>query len=119
MITTDHQGSLVSVTVFGEFTLADFKEFEEYALSNIRAEGPLNLFVDLRLMADFTVDVAWEEIKFSRQHAHDFVRIAVLTGSQWVAWSAWLSQAFVAADLRVFDDESEARTWLAEQGQAE
>jgi len=36
-------------------------------------------------MADFTVDMAWEEIKFSRQHAGDFRRIAVLTDSQWVA----------------------------------
>ena len=117
MITTDHQDHLVSVTVFGEFTLADFKEFEEYALSNIRAEGPLSLFFDLRQMADFTVDVAWEEIKFSRQHPHDFVRIAVLTGSQWIAWSAWLSQAFVDADLRVFADETEAQVWLADGAQ--
>ncbi|MEK7737281.1 MAG: STAS/SEC14 domain-containing protein [Pseudomonadota bacterium] len=112
MITTDHQGNLISITVFGEFTLADFKEFEEAALSNIRSEGPVNLFFDLRQMADFTVDVAWEEIKFSRQHPHDFRRIAVLTESQWIAWSAWLSQAFVDADLRVFNDEAEARAWL-------
>lgn len=119
MITTDHQGKQVSVTVFGEFTLADFKEFEDYALDNLRSAGPLSLFIDLRQMADFTVDVAWEEIKFSRQHPHDFVRIAVLTGSQWIAWSAWLSQAFVDADLRVFGDEGEARLWLAEGEQAE
>jgi len=113
MITTDQQGNLVSVTVFGEFTLADFKEFEDAALSNIRSGGPLSLFFDLRQMADFTVDVAWEEIKFSRQHPHDFKRIAVLTESQWIAWSAWLSQAFVDADLRVFNAEAEARDWLA------
>ena len=112
MITTDHQGSLVSVAVFGEFTLADFKEFEEAVRHNIGSEGQVSLFVDLRQMADFTVDVAWEEIKFSRQHAHDFRRIAVLTESQWIAWSAWLSQAFVAADLRVFSEEGEARGWL-------
>jgi hypothetical protein len=33
-----------------------------------------------------------------------------------VAWSAWLEQLFVNADLTVFDDEAEARTWLAEAG---
>ncbi|MCX7170582.1 MAG: STAS/SEC14 domain-containing protein, partial [Proteobacteria bacterium] len=46
-------------------------------------------------------------------------RIAVLTESQWIAWSDWLSQAFVDADLRVFGDEAEARAWLVEGGQAE
>ena len=117
MITTDQQGSLVSVTVFGEFTLADFKEFESVVGNIAHAGGQVSLFFDLRQMADFTLDVAWEEIKFSRQHPHDFSRIAVLTESQWIAWSAWLSQAFVDADLRVFGDEVEARAWLAMSGE--
>lgn len=65
-------------------------------------------------MLDFTVDVAWEDVRFSRQHVADFNRIAVLTDSQWLAWSAWLSQIFVKADVRVFDDEADARAWLAE-----
>ncbi|MBI3525664.1 MAG: STAS/SEC14 domain-containing protein [Betaproteobacteria bacterium] len=114
MITTDHQGNLVSVTVFGEFTLADFKEFEAAVLNDIQHASPVSLLVDLRQMADFTVDVAWEEIKFSRQHPHDFSRIAVLTESQWIAWSAWLSHAFVDADLSVFGNLAEARAWLSE-----
>lgn len=118
MITTDHQGSLVSIAIFGEFALADFKEFEETVRHNVQFEGQVNLLVDLRQMADFTLDVAWEEIKFSRQHLHDFRRIAVLTESQWVAWSAWLSQAFVDADLRVFSDAVEAREWVDSGEQA-
>ncbi|MEZ5615133.1 MAG: STAS/SEC14 domain-containing protein [Rhodocyclaceae bacterium] len=112
MIVTDHKDKLVTVTVYGEFALADYKEFEELVNFKVRFEGPVNLLFDLRQMADFTLDMAWEEIKFSRTHSHDFGRIAVLTDSQWVTWSAWLSQIFVDADLRVFADEQEARDWL-------
>ena len=115
MIVTDHQPSLVSVTVFGEFTLADYKEFEELVNYKVKFEGPVSLFFDLRQMADFTLDMAWEEVKFSRAHANDFERIAVLTDSQWVTWSAWLSQTFVSADVQVFDDEGAARAWLTEE----
>jgi hypothetical protein len=114
MITTDHRGSLVSVTVLGEFTLADFIEFEELILAKVRYEGPVDLLFDLREMAGFTVDMAWEEIKFSREHGGDFRRIAVVSDSQWVAWSAWLEQIFVSADLRVFSDANEALAWLGE-----
>jgi len=116
MITTQHHDHLVEFAVFGEFTLADFKEFEELVLFEIKFSGQVNLLVDLRDMADFTLDVAWEEIRFSRQHGGDFKRIAVITDSQWVAWSAWLEQLFVTADVRVFADEAEARNWLAETG---
>lgn len=113
MITTDLRGSVVSIAVLGEFTLGDFKEFEDLVLSKVKFDGRLTCFSTCGL-ADFTVDMAWEEIKFSRQHGGDFRRIAVLTESQWVTWSAWLEQSFVSADLRVFADEVEARAWLAE-----
>ena len=115
MITIDHTHRLVTLAVLGEFTLEDFREFEEYVLADGRFDGQLNLMFDLREMAGFTVDMAWEEIQFSRTHGGDFKRIAVVTDSQWVAWSAWLEQLFVSADLRVFDDVDASLDWLADE----
>lgn len=112
MISTDHKGNLVSLTVFGEFTLADYREFEELVNYKIKFGGVVDLFFDLREMAGFTLDLAWEEIRFSREHAHDFRRIAILTEDQWVTWSAWISQLFVDAEVQVFSEEEDARTWL-------
>lgn len=112
MIVTDLQGSLVSVTVYGEFTLADYKEFEELVNYRAKFEERVNLLVDLRQMVGFTLDVAWEDVRFSRAHAHDFGKIAILTSSQWLTWSAWLQQMFVDAEVRVFDEEQTAREWL-------
>ncbi len=112
MIVTQHQPRRVDVTVYGEFTLADYREFEDMVNYKVKFEGPVDLLFDLREMADFTLDVAWEDIVFARAHSNDFKRIAVLTQSQWVAWSAWLSRIFVHAQMRVFGDEAEARAWL-------
>ena len=117
MIAADHAQNLVSVTVLDEFTLDDYKEFEELVNYKIKFEGPVSLFMDLREMSGFTLDLAWEEIKFSRQHAHDFRRIAILTDDQWITWSAWVSQIFVDADVRVFDNEDGARAWVVEAGE--
>ena len=118
MIVTDHQAHRVNVTVYGEFTLADYKEFEELVNYKIQFEGPVDLFFDLREMGDVTLDVAWEELKFSRQHARDFNKVAVVTSSQWVTWSAWLSQTFVEADVEVFEVLEEAQAWLDEEATA-
>jgi len=118
MINIEHRDNLVAVTVFGEFALADYKEFEELVNYKIQFSGQIDLLFDLREMAGFTLDVAWEEIKFSRQHAHDFRRIAVLTSDQWLTWSAWVSQLFVDAEVQVFDDETEARDWLGTAAEA-
>lgn len=118
MIAIDHNNNLVSLAVFGEFTLADYKEFEELVNYKVKFEGPVNLLFDLREMAGFTLDVAWEEIKFSREHAHDFGKIAVLTDDQWLTWSAWVTQLFVDAEVLVFNDEAEARSWLETEQEA-
>ena len=80
MIVLDHQASRVSVSVFGEFTLADYREFEEVVNFKIKFEGPVDLYFDMTQMAGLTLDVAWEEVKFSRAHANDFKRVAVVTG---------------------------------------
>ena len=114
MIAIDHKDKLVNVAVLGEFALADFKEFEDLVNFKIQFGATVNLLLDLRGMLNFTVDMVLEEIKFSRAHQNDFSRIAILTESPWVAWTAWLEQVFVSADLRVFADEAEAREWLEE-----
>jgi thiosulfate/3-mercaptopyruvate sulfurtransferase len=119
MIVIQQQDNRVSVAVYGEFTLADFREFEEAVNHKVSFAGPVDLLMDLREMADFTVDVAWEDIAFARAHPNDFKRIAVVTQSQWVAWSAWLSQIFVSAETGLFDDVPEAAAWLdAEEDEA-
>jgi hypothetical protein len=112
MITTVNNQGRVNVTVFGEFTLADYKEFEEIANYKVQFEGPVSLFFDLREMSGFTVDMALEEIRFAREHAHDFARIAIITDDQWITWSAWLSKFFVDVEVRVFEDADDAEAWL-------
>lgn len=113
MITIKQTGNLVHAAALGEFTLADFNQFEDQVLIALQTPGPVNLLFDLRDMIRYTVDVAWEEIKFfSRDHQHDFSKIAVVTTDQWRTWEAWLSRIFVDADLRVFSDYKEASAWV-------
>jgi len=115
MITIQQNANLLNVAVLGEFTLADFKQFEDLALKQLQAPGEINLLFDLRDMIGYTLDVAWEEIKFfRREHNHDFTKIAVVTDNQWQTWQAWLSRLFVDADIRVFPDYEEALGWASE-----
>lgn len=114
MISVNVHNNVVSMTVMGQFTLDDYKEFEEAVLYGIKFQGVVNLLIDLRDMLSFSLDVAWEEIKFSREHANDFDRVAILTSNEWIAWSTWVNRLFVNADIQLFDDLSEAEAWVQE-----
>lgn len=118
MIAINVKDNIVSMSVLGRFTLEDYKEFEEAVLYGIKFQGVVNLLIDLRDMLSFSVDVAWEEIRFSREHANDFDRVAILTGNEWIAWSAWINRQFVDADIELFDDIEQAEIWLKETASA-
>lgn len=117
MIDIKPSDRLLNVAVLGEFNLADFELFEQQALQKLQQKSqsatPVNLLFDLRGMINYSVDVAWGEIKFfGREHPHDFDKIAVVTNDQWLTWQAWLSRLFVDADIRAFADYKEAKFWI-------
>jgi hypothetical protein len=113
MIKLDTNGNQIAVTVMGQFTLDDYREFEQAVCYGVQFQGEVSVLFDLRDMLSYSVDVAWEELKFTREHKNDFDRIAILTGDQWVAWSMWVNRLFMSADIRLFDDLDMAQGWVA------
>jgi len=116
MISIEHEGNLTIATVFGEFRIADYREFEDQIAAQLRRTGKMNLLVDLRGMLSYTIDVALEDIKFAREHAHDMGKIAIISEREMVAWLALLTDLFVDAEIKVFDEEAIARQWLEKDG---
>ena len=113
MIDLSIRDNRVEVSVMGQFTADDYREFEEAVKYGIKFQGTVNLLFDLRDMLSYSLDVAWEELKFTREHKNDFGRIAVLTGDQWVAWSLWVNRMFMSAEIQLFDDLEQAQTWVS------
>ncbi len=113
MISLEVKDNRIAVAVMGQFTLDDYREFEQAVGYGIQFQGSVNLLFDLRDMLSYSLDVAWEELKFSREHRNDFGRIAILTGDQWVAWSMWVNRLFMSADIRLFDELELAQAWVA------
>jgi hypothetical protein len=112
MIVIEEEKDLLKAMVYAELTLADFREFESAVNNELKRGTKIKLLFDLTNMSGYTVDVMWEDIKFTRTHAHDFKRIAVVTSRIWVTWLGWLPSAFTDAEIKHFEDISAAATWL-------
>ena len=109
MIRIEKVEGALYVDVFGEFTDADFREFEQHAMYEIRFHGPLNLLV---AMLSYTLDVLWDEIRFLRAHRQEFSHVAVVSSSEFQTWSTWLSRLYTGAEFAVFSERAEAQAWL-------
>lgn len=112
MITVETQEKFISVAVLGEFTSADYAEFEKHVMQSIEHDGGVDLLLDLRDMVNYTLDVAWEEVRFAHEHRYDFRHIAIVTSDEWMVWLAWVNRLFVDAEIQAFDEPALALTWL-------
>lgn len=112
MIVIEEHNNLLKVHVYGEFTLDNFREFEDTVTNELREYDYVNVLFDLTNMERFSLDMALEELKFNKQHARDYQRIAVVTDNQWHAWVGWLAGAFVSAEVQQFDELDSAGAWL-------
>ncbi|OGI70050.1 MAG: hypothetical protein A2W18_03540 [Candidatus Muproteobacteria bacterium RBG_16_60_9] len=112
MIAIEEVKDALEISIYGELTLADYRQLEQAVANELRSAPKVKMLLDVRSMTGFTLDVAWEEIKFSRAHAHDFRRIAVVTPEQWGTWLSWISAAFTDAEVMLFDDPHSAEIWL-------
>jgi SpoIIAA-like len=115
MITIDEVEDTLEISIFGELALADYRQLEQAVSNELHAAPKVKMLIDVRAMTGFTVDVAWEEIKFTRAHAHDFRRIAVVTPAQWGTWLSWVTAAFTDAEVMLFDDPAGAEAWLGRE----
>lgn len=113
MINSELREGCVEAAVFGELTLADFQSIEATITRQLQVVAEMRVLLDLRGMQGLTLDAAIEDFRFARQHAHIGGRIAVITEYDLDSLAAWLEQALLAAEIRLFDDELLARTWLA------
>lgn len=112
MIVIEEKRDFLKATIYAELTLADFQEFESAVTRGLKTSPKIKLLMDIAKMADYSLDVAWQDIKFTKIHTHDFKRIAVVTHSQWLTWLGWLSAAFLDAEIKHFENVAEAEAWL-------
>ena len=112
MIVVEEDKDLLKVSVYAELSISDFREFEAAVNNELRHAPKIKLLLNLTNMSGYTVDVMWEDIKFTRTHAHDFKRIAVVTNRMWVTWLGWLPTAFTDAEIKQFEDAAGADAWL-------
>ena len=115
MVTIQHEGSLTVAGIFARLEIADFQRLETEIESQLGRLGKVNLLLDLRGMLGYTLDVALEDLRFSREHAREVGRVAILSEDTSMVWTALLSDLFVRAHIRVFDDEARFRVNIFSQ----
>ncbi|GHD71564.1 STAS/SEC14 domain-containing protein [Vogesella fluminis] len=112
MISIREQDYGLDVALYNEFTLGDFKLFEEALLKRSGEHDKPDVLLDLSGIKDFTLDMAMEEIRFMRAHENEFGRFAVVADDSWIRLAAHLSGLLTRVPAQYFETVEEAQDWL-------
>ena len=112
MISIRQQSYGLNVALFNEFTVEDFKLLEQSVADVLQEHEQPDLLLDLSLMRDFTIDMAWEQVRFTRQHIGEFGLIAIVVNDWWIELGARLANLLSMQHAKYFKTAEEAQTWL-------
>lgn len=112
MISIREQSYGLNVALYNEFTLEDFRELEQAILQAVGRVHRPDLLLDLSMLKDFTIDMAWEQLKFVNAHDKDFGRIAVVVDDIWIKFATHISDLLTRTHPKYFDTAAKAQAWL-------
>ena len=112
MISIREQSYGLNVALYNEFPLEDFRELEQAILQAVGRVHRPDLLLDLSMLKDFTIDMAWEQLKFVNAHDKDFGRIAIVVDDIWIRFATHISDLLTRTHPKYFDTAAEAQAWL-------
>ncbi|KAG1663424.1 Universal stress protein A 1 [Nymphon striatum] len=100
--------------ISGKLVADDYAIFRPKLERILKKESPLSLLVQLEEFDGWTAKSAWEDLKIGLDHGQDFLRIAFVGEHLWEKVMIELGNLFMKAEVRYFQDDSEAINWLKE-----
>ena len=112
MISIREQEYGLNVALYNEFTLEDFRQFEEAALQAVKRVHRPDVLLDLSMLKDFTIDMAVEQLKFMRNHYEFFCFFVFVVDDVWIRFGTHISSLLTQQHPKYFDDAVSAQAWL-------
>ncbi len=77
-------------------------------------ERHVRAYFDLSELDGWELHAAWDDFRLGLRHGRQFDRIAILDNKRWQELAAKVGAWFVSGEVRHFDSEDAALTWLNE-----
>lgn len=100
--------------ISGKLVEDDYAVFRPKLDRILNKESPLSLLIKVENFDGWSAKAAWEDLKIGLDHDKDFLRIAFVGESLWEKVMIELGNLFMKAEVRYFQDDSEAISWLKE-----
>lgn len=106
----------LSLKAQGKLTHKDYEIITpliDSALSEVK-EPKVKALIDGTELEGWDVRAAWDDFKIGLKHGNEFGKVAIYGNKKWQELTAKIGSWFISGEIKYFDDENEAISWLNE-----
>jgi hypothetical protein len=111
---TQNEGNLITVRVSGRLNQQDYEELIPAWERVIREHGSMRMLFIMENFSGWNPRAAWEDLRFSTNHARQVERVAMVGEKTWQEWLTKIGAFLVRNPVKYFDSAnlSEAERWV-------
>ena len=106
----------LSIKAQGKLTHRDYEKMTpmiDSALAEVK-QPKVKMFIDGTELEGWETRAAWDDLKIGLKHGNEFEKIAIYGNKKWQEVSAKIGRWFLSGEVKYFENENEAITWLNE-----
>ena len=106
----------LSIKAQGKLTHRDYEKMTpmiDSALAEVK-HPKVKMFVDGTGLEGWEARAVWDDFKIGLKHGNEFEKIAIYGNKKWQEVTAKIGRWFLSGEVKYFEDENEAITWLNE-----
>mgnify|MGYP000212223067 CR=1 FL=1 len=106
----------LSLKAQGKLTHKDYEvitPFLDSVLSEVK-EPKVKVFIDGTGLEGWETRAAWDDLKLGLKHGNEFEKVAIYGNKKWQKVAAKMGGWFMSGEMKFFEDETEALSWLHE-----
>ncbi|WP_321311201.1 STAS/SEC14 domain-containing protein [Halarcobacter sp.] len=106
----------LTLKAIGTLTHEDYETIIPIINSTLNGvkEPKIKALIDCSQLEGWELQAAWDDLKLGLQHGNEFEKIAILKSKEWIKIGAKISSWFMSGEIKSFEDENEAYSWLNE-----
>ena len=104
----------LSLKAVGKLTHKDYEIITPMIDSalNVIKEPQVKALIDGTELEGWELRAAWDDFKIGLKHGNEFVKIAIYGNKHWQEIAAKVGAWFVSGEVKYFENEEDALTWL-------
>ena len=106
----------LALKAVGKLTHEDYEIITpmiDSALAEVR-QPKVKVLIDGTELDGWEMRAAWDDLRLGLKHNNDFHRIAIYGNRRWQEMAARVGAWFMSGEVKFFEDEDDALTWLNE-----